>query len=182
MKKFSTLLILGATISGIFVSTEAVKADETKNTQASIIVKAGDLKIKSADSIQFSDVTINGSEQNIVEKSGTKSKMVVEDFRGSSSKGWTLKAKLKEGNFNGIGLKLAPSINSNKDVATAAGETQNLNTTESLVASVSDVKVVNTEFDTEIQLNAKMSIPANIKANTYATTIVWNLAATPETK
>ncbi|NSN12211.1 WxL domain-containing protein [Enterococcus faecalis] len=182
MKKLNLFLVLSMTITGAVALNQTAHADDSKNTNASVVVNPGELKMKTVSDIQFPNVQINGTDQNVDEKEGTTAKVAVEDFRGSSSKGWSLKARLKEGNFNGLGLKLVPAINTNKTAAVAAPATQNLNTQESLVASVADDKIVGSDFDTEVQLNAKLNIPARTKANTYTTTIVWNLAATPETK
>lgn len=182
MKKNYTLFALAALSVTLGLGAQRVSADDTKNTEASVVVNAGELNIKSADAIQFKAITIDGTSHDVTEKDGTSAKVSLEDFRGSSSKGWTLKAKLKSGDFNGLGLKFAPSVLSNASSATAASETSNMNTQEALIASVSDDKIPDTEFDTSIQLNSKLNVPAKTKANTYTTTIVWNLAATPETK
>lgn len=182
MKKMNLLYGLSLLTVGFGLLNQTVYADDEKSTEAIVTVNPGELTIKSVDGIQFEDVQIDGTDKDIVEKEEGKSKVAIEDFRGSNSKGWTLKAKLKTGDFNGLGLKLVPSINSNKNSAVAATATQNLNNQESLVASVADDKISTTEFDTEIQLNAKLNVPAKTKSNTYKTTIVWNLAATPETK
>lgn len=53
-----------------------------------------------------------------------------------------------------IFLKLAPTITANGQAAEAVTDTQNLNTAEQLVASVSDEKVKDSEFDTEMMLNS----------------------------
>lgn len=181
-KNISTLLTVSFLSTFIGLNARIAYADDSKNTEASVVVNAGELSIKSVDAIQFKAIKIDGTSHNVTENTGTAAKVVIEDFRGSNSKGWTLKAKLKSGDFNGLGLKFAPSILSNTSSATAAAETNNLNTQESLIASVADDKITNTEFDTSIQLNSKLNIPAKTKASTYSTTIVWNLASTPETK
>ncbi|WP_338350863.1 WxL domain-containing protein [Enterococcus faecalis] len=181
MKKMNVLLTVGLTTFGAIALGQVAHADDSKDTQASVVVKEGDLSIKNVDDIAFTDIHLDGKAKDVQEKEGTQAKVTVEDFRGSSSKGWTLKAKLKEGNFNGLGLKLSPSLNSNKESATTVTETNSLNEEEALVASVADEKIKETEFDTEVQLNAKLNVPEKTKANTYKTTIVWNLAATPET-
>lgn len=176
-------VIMGLTTSGVFFVQNAHA--EVKETEASVVVKGGELSLKSVDNINFTDVKINGKDQDVIEKDNEntpKAKLNIEDLRASESKGWSLKAKLKEGNFHGMGLKLAPTITANGQAAETVKETQNLNTDEQLVASVSDDKVKDSEFDTEMMLNAKLNIPSKTRANSYSTTIVWNLTTSVETK
>ncbi|MGC3749219.1 WxL domain-containing protein [Enterococcus faecalis] len=182
MKKIYLIIVLGFfTLTGMFLE-QNVNANESRTTEAKVVVNPGELKFKSVDNIQFEDVKIDGKNKEIFEKGTLKAKVSIEDFRGSNSKGWILKAKLKDSNFSGMSLKLLPSINFNKDAATVESDIPNLNSQEVVIASIADNKIMSTEFDTEIQLNASLTIPARIKAATYSTTIVWNLATTPETK
>lgn len=179
MKKvFKLALILGIATIGEIISAHAVRADISKETTAQVTVIAGDLSLTKVDNINFGSQKITGSD---IELSNNEAKIVIDDLRGASSKGWSLTAKLKEGDFSGIGLKLNPEITHNFDVAKATN-TENLNTSPQLVSAIADDKISNTELDTSITLNATLSIPAKTKANSYNTTIVWNLAVTPETR
>lgn len=179
LKKNNLLVLsLGFIVIGGLTISQVVNADEEKQTTAKVTINAGDLTLTNVDNIDFGSTTIAGSDVDLSENTATVS---IEDFRGSSSKGWTLKAKLQEGNFNGMGLKFTPEITENISIASASA-TENLNTEDQLIASVSDDDILNTEFDTAMRLNATLNIPAKTKANTYTTTIVWNLAATPETR
>ncbi|MBE9897204.1 hypothetical protein G8C15_18020 [Enterococcus casseliflavus] len=180
MKKISKLaLVLGiSTIGGLVLAqTTTANADE-QTSNAQVTVKAGELTISQLTDLDFGTETIAGKD---IDLTSTNGKVGIEDFRGSSSKGWTLTAKLQDGDFNGLGLKFSPTISANSEVARAT-ETENLNIEGQLVASVDDESIINTEFDTMLDLNASLNIPAKTKANTYTTTIVWNLAATPETR
>lgn len=179
MKKYSTLaLTLGITAIGGLVLAQTAYADDSKDTIAKVTVEAGALSLPTVDNIDFGSQTITGED---MELSNKDAKIVINDLRGSSSKGWTLTAKLKEGNFSGMGLKFNPQIITNDEVAVAS-ETQHLNTDLQLVSSIADDKIVNTEFDTSVALGATLNIPAKTKANSYSTTVVWNLAETPETR
>lgn len=179
MKKISTLaLALGIFTIGGLVLTQTANADDSKDTTAQVTVEAGNLTLTNVDNIDFGKETIKGKDIDLKSNIGSVS---IEDLRGSNSKGWTLTAKLKEGDFNGLGLKFSPTITSNEEVAIAT-ETGYLNVDEQRVASVSDDNIIDTEFDTMLDLNATLNIPAKTKANTYTTTIVWNLASTPETR
>lgn len=179
MKKISTLaLALGISTIGGLVLTQTANADDSKNTEARVTVEAGDLTLTSVNDINFETKKISGEDITI---QAVDSEISIQDLRGSSNKGWTLTAKLKEGDFNGLGLKFSPKITSNEKVAIAT-ETGYLNVGGQQVASVSDESIVETEFDTVLNLKPSLNIPAKTKANTYTTTIVWNLASTPETR
>ncbi|MGX7173944.1 WxL domain-containing protein [Enterococcus ratti] len=182
MKKINLVgvVCLGAIIIGGVMQNQMVHAD-SKSTQARVVVNPGQLSIKSADNLVFADIQIDGTDHVVHEPEGTNAKVTVEDFRGTTSKGWTLKAKLSEGNFNGLGLKLTPALNTNTEVATVATNTSNLNNQDQLIASIDNDRIANSDFETEILLNATLNIPKNTKVNTYTTTIIWNLAEGPET-
>ncbi|MBC1952688.1 WxL domain-containing protein [Listeria welshimeri] len=174
MKKIS--LVVGLATIGVLALGDSAHAEETT---ASVEVKSGGMKISNATNITFNDVTVSKDGTTANEKEA--SSISIEDLRGSSSKGWTLTAKLKDENFKGMGLKLVPAIESNSTVATA-GTPENLNAEPQTVASVADNKIKNTEFDTEVSLNAKLNVPATQLATNYTTTIVWNLSEGPGTE
>ena len=179
LKKVNLLILgLGIIVIGGGSLSKIAHADDSKQTTAQVTIDAGDLTLTNVDNINFGSTTIMGSDIDLFEETATVS---IEDFRGSSSKGWTLKAKLQEGDFNGMGLTFSPEITANSNTVLAS-TTQNLNTEDQSVASVSDDNILDTEFDTSMRLNAALNIPAKTKANSYRTTIVWNLSATPETK
>lgn len=179
MKKISTAaLSLGLLTVGGLILTQTAHADSSESTIVNVSVTAGDLTIKNLTNIEFGTHTITGEDINL---SSDNAFVDIEDLRGSNSKGWTLTAKLQEGDFNGMGLTFNPEVTANNTVVQATA-TGNLNTEEQLIASVHDADISNSEFDTSLDLNAKLEIPAKTKAATYTTTVVWNLAATPETK
>lgn len=175
MKKFSLVVASVATV-GVLGLGQTVHADDTT---ASVVVKSGGIKISQAQNITFNDVTVTKGGTTAEEKD--KSSITIEDLRGSSSKGWTLTAKLKDENFKGMGLNITPKIESNATVA-KAGTAADLNSQPVTIATVADADVKTTDFDTNISLNAKLTVPEKQLADTYSTTIVWNLAEGPGTK
>ncbi|MET1943966.1 WxL domain-containing protein [Enterococcus faecalis] len=175
MKKIS--LVLGLATIGALGLGQSAQAEETT---ASVKVNSGGIKISEATDITFNDVTVaKGGSIGTTEKD--KSSITIEDLRGSSSKGWTLTAKLKDKNFDGMALNVKPKIESNAGKATAGSETS-LNSDPQTIAAVADDKIVGTEFDTKVSLNATLDVPETQLESTYTTTIVWNLSEGPGTK
>ena len=175
MKKIS-LVVAGLATIGVLGLGQSAHAEETT---AQVKVNSGGIKISEAKNITFEDVTVTKGGSTAEETD--KSSITIEDLRGSSSKGWTLTAKLKDKNFDGMNLNVKPKIESNAGVATAGSETI-LNSDPQTIATVADDKIVGTEFDTKVSLNATLGVPQEQLANTYTTTIVWNLAEGPGTK
>lgn len=176
MKKINLVVAGLATIGVLGLGQSAHAAEETT---AQVKVNSGGIKILEAKNITFNDVTVAKGGSTATEKD--KSSVTIEDLRGSSSKGWTLTAKLKDENFKGMGLNVAPKIESNNTVA-KPGTAANLGSTAQTIATVADADVKTTEFDTNISMNAKLTVPEKQLAKTYTTTIVWNLAEGPGTK
>lgn len=175
MKK-SSLVVAGLATIGVLGLGQSVHAEETT---ASVLVKSGGIKISDAKNITFNDVTVKKGGTTATEKA--KSSITIEDLRGSSSKGWTLTAKLKDENFKGMGLNVTPKIESNDKVA-KPGSSSDLNSQPQTIATVADTDIKTTDFDTNVSLNAKLKVPEKQLATTYTTTIVWNLAEGPGTK
>lgn len=180
MKKIN-LAVVGLVTLGVLGLGQTANAAENQvgETTAAVEVKAGPLTIKDfPKDIKFGDVYINGGSMKAEEN---KASITIEDFRGSSSKGWVLNASLKgEKDFKGMQVTLSPMVTSNKDVAKPTK--QILNDKGQPIATVADADITQTEFDTSMTLNAKLDIPADQKAATYNTTIVWNLAEGPGTE
>lgn len=175
MKKIN-LVVVGLATIGAMGLGQSVHAEETT---ASVLVKSGGIIISETKNITFNDVTVKKGGTTATEKD--KSSIAIEDLRGSSSKGWTLTAKLKDENFKGMGLNVTPKIESNTTVA-KAGSAADLNSQPQTIATVADADIKTTDFDTNVSLNAKLTVPENQLATTYTTTIVWNLAEGPGTK
>lgn len=176
MKKIS-LVVAGLATIAVLGLGQSAHAEETT---AQVKVNSGGITISETSNITFEDVTV--AKGGATAKETDKSSITIEDLRGSSSKGWTLTAKLKdEENFKGMTLNVAPKIESNGTVATAGSKTS-LNSGPQTIATVADDKIVGTEFDTKVSLNATLGVPQEQLANTYTTTIVWNLAEGPGTK
>lgn len=57
-----------------------------------------------------------------------------------------------------------------------------INSQDQTILIAADETIGLTEFDTEFSFIPVLNIPAKTKANTYSTTIVWNLASTPESR
>lgn len=174
MKKIS-LVVAGLATIGVFGLGQSVHAEETT---ASVLVKSGEIRISDTKNITFNDVTVKKGGTIATEKD--KSSITIEDLRGSSSKGWTLTAKLKDENFNGMGLNVAPKIESNSTVA-KPGSSADLNSQPQTIATVEDTDITTTDFDTNVSLNAKLTVPEKQLATSYTTTIVWNLSEGPGT-
>lgn len=174
MKKISLLVGLAALSALSF--GQSVHAEETN---ATVKVKSGGIKIANVTNINFNDVTVSKSVATTTEMD--KSTVSIEDLRGSSSEGWTLTAKLKDNKFDGMSLNVVPKIEDNTAVA-EAGPKATLNSSPQTIAAVSDETVASTEFDTKVSLNATLDVPAKQLSDTYTTTIVWNLAEGPGTK
>ena len=175
MKKIS-LVVAGLATIGVLGLGQSAHAEETT---AQVKVNSGGIKISETSNITFEDVTVAKGGSTAEETD--KSSITIEDLRGSSSKGWTLTAKLKDENFKGMTLNVAPKIESNGKVATAGSKTS-LNSGPQTIATVADDKIVGTEFDTKVSLNATLDVPEKQLADAYTTTIVWNLAEGPGTK
>lgn len=174
MKKIS--LVVGLATIGVLGLGQSVHAEETT---ASVLVKSGGIKISDTKNINFNDVTVKKGGTTATEKD--KSSITIEDLRGSSSKGWTLTAKLKDENFKGMGLNVTQKIESNATVA-KPGSAAYLNSQPQTIATVADADIKKTDFDTNVSLNAKLTVPEKQLATTYTTTIVWNLAEGSGTK
>ncbi|WP_285046998.1 WxL domain-containing protein [Lactococcus petauri] len=175
MKKIS-LAVVGLATLGVLSFGQSAHAEETT---ANVKVNSGGIKISDVTNINFNDVTVSKGGTTTTEKD--KSTVSIEDLRGSSSKGWTLTAQLKDNNFKGMSLNVVPKIEANTEVA-EAGTKATLNSSPQMIATVSDEKVSSTEFDTNVSLNATLDVPAKQLSNTYTTTIVWNLAEGPVTQ
>ncbi|MGM0010942.1 WxL domain-containing protein [Enterococcus sp. DIV1059_1] len=175
MKKIN-LVVVGLATIGVLGLGQSAQAEETT---ASVKVNSGGIRISETSNITFDDVTVAKGGSTAEETD--KSSITIEDLRGSSSQGWTLTAKLKDENFKGMALNVAPKIESNEGAATA-GSKLSLNSDPQTIAEVADDKIVGTEFDTKVSLNATLDVPEEQLANTYTTTIVWNLAEGPGTK
>ena len=175
MKKIS--LVVGLATIGVLGLGQSVHAEETT---ASVLVKSGGIKISDTKNINFNDVTVKKGGTTATEKD--KSSITIEDLRGSSSKGWTLTAKLKDENFKGMGLNVTTKIESNATVVAKPGSAAYLNSQPQTIATVADADIKKTDFDTNVSLNAKLTVPEKQLATTYTTTIVWNLAEGSGTK
>lgn len=175
MKKIS-LVVAGLATIGVLGLGQSAHAEETT---AQVKVNSGGIKISDAKNITFEDVIVAKGGSTATEKD--KSSITIEDLRGSSSKGWTLTAKLKDENFKGMVLNVAPKIESNSTVA-KPGSSADLNSQPQTIATVADTDIKTTEFDTNVSLNAKLTVPEKQLATTYTTTIVWNLSEGPGTK
>ncbi|MDG6120830.1 WxL domain-containing protein [Lactococcus formosensis] len=180
MKKVN-LAVAGLVALGTVAFVPSVNAAENQSgeTTSSVEVKPGMLTIKEfPESIAFESQTITG--KDMTAKESEESSISIEDLRGSSSKGWSLNASLKgEENFKGMALTLSPEITANGDVATSTEQT--LNSKGQPIVTVADGDITKTDFDTSMKLHAKLDIPAKQLANTYSTTIVWNLTEGPGT-
>ncbi|WP_317946584.1 WxL domain-containing protein [Carnobacterium maltaromaticum] len=174
MKKIS-LAVVGFVTIGVLGLGKSVYA---KETTASVLVKSDGIKISETKNITFNDVTVKKGVTTVIEKD--KSSITIEDLRGSSSQGWTLTAKLNDENFKGMRLNFTPKIESNATVA-QAGSSVDLNYQPQTIATVADTDIKTTDFDTNVSLNGKLTVPEKQLATTYTTTIVWNLAEGPGT-
>ncbi|EGO7756653.1 TPA: WxL domain-containing protein [Enterococcus faecalis] len=175
MKKIN-LVVAGLATIGVLGLGQSAQAAET--TAGVEVVSAG-IKITEASNIDFGKIQV--TKEGVTVEEEEASSISIEDLRGSSSKGWTLTAKLKDTTFDGMLLNVTPKIESNAGTATA-GPNGSLSATPLTIAEVADDKIVGTELDTKVSLNATLDIPAGKLANTYTTTIVWNLAEGPGTK
>ncbi|GEU13478.1 hypothetical protein QuyetLC_24580 [Bacillus anthracis] len=175
MKKTSLVLLsVGVLSTGGLLLEQTAHAEESSVTTT---VNAGPNTIKSVDAIEFEKIILNGEEQKAEDTRAAK--VAIEDFRGSETDGWTLTAQLKDAAFDGLTVSFAPQITKNSDIATAKAVSLTKSAQE--VAGVSDDKIKDTAFDTEVTLNASLKVPANTKAKTYTSTIVWNLQSGPGT-
>lgn len=172
MKKIS-IVAVGFVTVGVLRLGDIAYAEETT---ASVKVNSGGIKISEIKNITFNDVTVRKGGLIATEKD--RSSVSVEDLRGQNSKGWTLTAKLKDENFKGMELNVAPKVESNTNAA-KAGAAANLNSQSQKIASIADMDIKTTEFDTNVSLNVKLNIPEKQLANTYTTTIVWDLVEGP---
>lgn len=186
MKKINlAAAVLGTITMGGLVSGLTAQADTlTGQTTTSLTVKPGTLDLTPSQTINFDDVTIKREDQTIKEKDA--SKVAISDLRGSIDAGWTLKVKktdAKDGGFGakedrGVDISLAPS--SEKEYVTSAAEFT-VNTEEQKVAEITGAKIQESDFDTEVALGANLHISSKTFAQTYKTTLTWNLTAGPET-
>ncbi|HGW2895121.1 TPA: WxL domain-containing protein [Enterococcus faecalis] len=177
MKKIS-LVVVGLATIGVLGLGQSAHAEET--TAEVKVISAG-IKIIEASDIDFGEIQVSKDGVTVEEEEAEASSISIEDLRGESSKGWTLTAKLKDTTFDGMLLNVTPKIESNAGKATA-GSKGSLSATPLTIAEVADDKIVGTELDTKVSLNATLDIPGGKLANTYTTTIVWNLAEGPGTK
>lgn len=175
MKKIN-LVVAGLATIGVLGLGQSAHAEETT---AKVKVNPGGLQILEASNIEFGEIEV--SKEGVTIEEEEASSISIEDLRGASSKGWTLTAKFKDTTFDGMALNVTPKIESNAGTATA-GSKGKLSETPITIAEVADDKIVGTELDTKVSLNATLDIPAGKLANTYTTTIVWNLAEGPGTK
>lgn len=77
-----------------------------------------------------------------------------------------------------MGLNVTPKIESNSTVA-KPGSSADLNSQPQTIATVADADIKTTDFDTNVSLNAKLTVPEKQLANTFTTIIVWNLSEGP---
>ncbi|MGM0215953.1 WxL domain-containing protein [Enterococcus sp. AZ109] len=190
MKKISlAAAVLGLTTVGALAlgqTTFAAEGDtnKTKTTQAIVEVEGGgELLIDRADEILFKTVKSQKAEQTVDEQTGKEAMVIVDDYRGMTNEGWTLKAKLTKESFadmKGMNMFFKPSIMKNEAVATAMDTVGPLNKSEQLVTSIDDSKIADSLVDTEILLNAELVVPGKTKASQYSTDIIWNLSEGPE--
>ncbi|WP_429969550.1 WxL domain-containing protein [Enterococcus sp. AZ179] len=178
MKKISTLVLtLGISTIGGLVLAQTAHADDSATTNAQVAVTAGDLKIISVGDIDFGSQKISGGD--LTAKAST-TKVSIEDLRGSSDVGWTLKARLNDNSFDGMTFSMEETqISNGYSVDFGSNE---INSQDQTILIAADETIGLTEFDTEFSFIPVLNIPAKTKANTYSTTIVWNLASTPESR
>lgn len=186
MRKISlACLVLGTVIVGGICSSTLVQAADTLagDTTTSVKVNPGPLVVKPDKTITFEDITIKDEDQKIDEK--TKSKVDISDLRGSIDTGWTLKVKKIDDDKDGFGNKSDRGIDihltpTSVDYVSAA-ESFTVNDKEQKVASISQEKIKDTEHNTSVALGAQLNISKDAYAQTYKTTLMWNLTAGPET-
>lgn len=185
MKKVSlaclACLALGVNVIGS--SASIGQADTLSgNSDTSVKINPGPLDLAPDKTIAFDDITINGKEQSVNEKE--KSKVNISDLRGSMDTGWTLKVKKVDGKSDGFGEKKSRGIDISLSPTSVAYVTPAksfvVNDIEQTVASISTENIKNTEFNTSIGLGAKLEISEKAFAQTYKTTLVWNLTTGPE--
>lgn len=190
MKKISlAAAVVGLTTIGTLAlgqTTFAAEGDtnKSKTTQATVEVEGGgELLIDRADEILFNSVKSQKQEQTVKEQTGKEAMVIVDDYRGVTDEGWTLKAKLTKESFadmKGMNMFFKPSIVKNETAATAMDTVGPLNKSEQLVTSINGSKIADSLVDTEILLNAELVVPGKTKASEYSTDIVWNLSEGPE--
>ncbi|MEJ6348927.1 WxL domain-containing protein [Holzapfeliella sp. He02] len=176
IKLFSALLVSNAVaVTGNLNKVDAADTtgDTGKNSTASIQINAGNLEIADKKDITFSPVTLNGQNHNNHQEN-SNSFIKINDFRGATT-GWKLSVT-SDNRFtdNGINLYFNPKAD-NSNVKT---DSQNLliNNEAQNVAYMGSANR-ETPLTSQINLNAYLNIPANARANSYETTLTWNLTS-----
>lgn len=181
---FSALLVSSA----VAVNSNTVNAAKTQDdneSTASITINPGDLSIiKPAADINFEAITWNGQNQT---RTGADNSILVGDYRGSVSKGWSLKVqKLRknDGFENGIDLAFTASTQS-KNISSQTNKT-NVSYDSFNIAWADKNNIKDTELDSLINLKPYLEVEKNVRigdndsSKEYKTTLVWTLSTTPE--
>lgn len=184
-KLFITGALLLGTSLGLAGISQVANADTTKTT-SDITFTGGDLKIAQApQAISFGTHVISSNEQTYqqVDESGraTDASLTVGDYRGQTTAGWTLTAKLETADFGGMDLSINPKgAEGTTDYTTFTN--QKLNGDVQTIATVTADKMSKEKPDTQFGLGTTLHIPANtlLSAKKYINTIDWNLQSAPQ--
>jgi len=181
-KSLATIVSLGLLTSvsaGVLPKAAHAEDQTSANTNSSVTFTSGGLNISDAPkAIDFGSHSLTGKAQSYSET--TPSSLSVGDYRGQSSEGWQLNAKLQTADFHGMSLSIHPTgAAGTTDYATFT--TQTLNGSEAPIAKVTPENVSKEKPDTSFTLGAKIDIPENtpLNAQTYTNTIQWNLVTVP---
>lgn len=170
-------IIVGTLMLGMLVSTVGAKVAHAEgksgNTDTTTTVTAGDLTIKDlTKSITFKDtedknLKINGEELSAV----TDASITVEDLTGSFQ-GWNLQVKQTTSETQKWATGMTIGL---KNVANVLNVENQLFSEQAGTEGVYDL-VQNKTY------KATLTVPKNVRADTYTTTMVWTLAQGPATK
>lgn len=171
MKKTFSLITLGllATTLGTYATT--AQAATTGDTAVTSQVTAGELSMTATDALTFDALTYTGS--SLTALSNGNATVTVSDARGNFA-GWgvTVQQSQADGQTWGTGmaLTLTDTTDSAKTVAISTTSTNAFSQAAS--PTIYDVEQA-------VTYSGSLSIPASVKAGTYATTLTWTLGATP---
>ncbi|MGK0606638.1 WxL domain-containing protein [Enterococcus gilvus] len=177
MNKYIAGVTAISTVLLVFISANVtVQAETSTNTTAKVQVASGGLSITALDEINFGTVTKDGNDHT--QSDSKSSELSINDNRGTTETGWYLTANLEDKGqgktgIDGMTLHLdpkKPADSSEKGTFTAS----DLNTDAANVVTLDKSDIDLNASTTTAVLNATLTVPKSIPANSYSGTIVWN--------
>ncbi|MEF3840653.1 hypothetical protein [Enterococcus faecalis] len=180
MKKIKTTIALAGlmTMGAVALSQPALAAPQ--NTNATVEVNPGTLTYTAPLTMEFNPVTVNGSVLSTIEK--TPATMTVTDYRGTSTDGWALQAKVAAFQNNGIALSMSPVASTNTTKVTAGAADTTVGATAVNIMKVTGGttgNIATSEFVTTFKPTAKLTIPATVRSGDYNAAITWDIITGP---